>query len=252
MSNRISAVLIDDESKLIDVLRLKLEAHCPEIEVIGTAQSAAAGYQIINELNPKLVFLDIGLPDETGFDLLKRFNEINFETIFVTGYDHYTLEAIEFCAIGYVLKPVSNDDLIAAVDRARERLNRIKFSEERYTQFLAQITQPSEHSKKIGIPTQEGLEFVKLNEIVRCEANLRFTQVALTDGSKIDSSYNLGSFHKLLANYGFFLCHKSHLINLQEVLKYDKDGVLIMTDGNMVPLSRRKKAEFLSLIEKII
>jgi len=249
---KIPAVIIDDESKLIDVLRLKLEANCPYVEIIDTARSAEAGFNIINSRKPELVFLDIGLPDETGFDLLKRFKKINFETIFVTGYDHYTLEAIQFCAIGYVLKPVSTDDLVSAVERAQERLSRKGLQEERYTQFLSQISQTTDSTKKIGIPTQEGLEFVKLNEIVRCEANLRFTQVTLTDGTCIDSSYNLGSFHKLLTNYGFFLCHKSHLINIQEVLKYDKDGVLIMSDGNMVPLSCRKKTEFLSIVDKII
>ncbi len=102
------------------------------------------------------------------------------------------------------------------------------------------------------MPTADGLEFIKLAEIVRCEADQRMTKVILTDSSFILSSYNLGAFHNLLGEYKFFLCHKSHLINVQEVLKYDKDGVLIMSDGNMVPLSRRKKSEFLSIINRMI
>jgi len=170
----------------------------------------------------------------------------------VTGYDHYTLDAIRFCAIGYVLKPVSTDDLIDCVERAKERLTKVSISQERYEHFLEQITKPNVDNKRIGVPTSDGLEFIKLAEIVRCEANQRLTKVILTDGSFILSSYNLGSFHNLLGEYKFFLCHKSHLINVQEVLKYDKDGVLIMSDGNMVPLSRRKKTEFLSIINRMI
>ena len=247
---QLKAVLIDDEKKLLEVLKIKINQICPELDIVGTANNAQSGFKIIKRLSPDIVFLDIGMPGESGFDMLKRFDQIDFEIIFVTGYNDYALKAIKFCAIGYVLKPVISEELVAAVKNAKVRIES-KIAKEQYKYFFEQLTNPEKKNKRIGIPTENGIEFVHINEIIRCEFTKRHTHVSLTDGSSIISMYSLGRFFKLLAEYRFFLSHKSHLVNLSNVLKYDKEGILIMTDGSMVPLSRRKRYDFMELIDRI-
>lgn len=248
--SELTAVLIDDETKLLQVLRMKLNSNCPDVNIVGTASNAEDGYEMINELNPDVVFLDIGMPGGSGFDMLRRFEKIRFELIFVTGYNEYALEAINFCAIGYVLKPINSEELIDAVNRAGSRA-KMRITQNRYDYFLQQIKNPRNDNKRLGIPTDVGLEFVNSQEIVRCEAINRRTYVYLSDETKIESSYQLSNFFKLLSKYNFFLSHKSHLINVKHMIKYGKDGSIIMSDGSVVPLARRKKGEFGDIIDKL-
>ena len=244
------AVLIDDEQKLIQVLKIKLKQTCPELEIIAEANNAQEGYEIISEKKPDIVFLDIGMPGESGFEMLQRFDDIDFEIIFVTGYNDYALKAIQFCAIGYVLKPINSEELRTAVEHAIVRMDK-KISKQQYEYFFEQLNNPELLSKRIGLTTIDGIEFVKIKDIIRCETNGRHTVAYLADKTKIMSNYKLGKLYKLLQAYHFFMPHKSHLVNLSHALKYDKEGLLIMSDGTMVPLSRRKKADFFIEIEKI-
>lgn len=246
----VSAVLIDDEDKALQVLKQKLATYCPQIEVKGVASSSAEGYELINSLKPQLVFLDVAMPEESGFDLLKRLPQLEFEIIFVTGFNNYALDAIRFSAIGYILKPVENEDLIAVVQKAVQRITE-KLDSERNRRLLENLLNPGHVRNRIGIPTEAGLEFVPTDEIVRCEGFQKYTKVHMLGRKETLSSYNIGEFRKLLENYGFFAIHKSHLINLLHIKRYDKEGTVFMVDGSPVPVSRRKKQEFLELLTRL-
>lgn len=246
----VSAVLIDDEEKALQVLKQKLATYCPQVEVKGLASSAAEGYHLIKELKPQLVFLDVAMPEESGFNLLQRLPPLDFEIIFVTGYNTYALDAIRFSAVGYILKPIENEDLIAAVQKAARRISD-KIDSERNRRLLENLLNPGHVRNRIGIPTEAGLEFVPTDEIVRCEGYQKYTKVYTLHQKEMLSSYNIGEFRKLLEGYGFFTTHKSHFINLSHIQRYDKEGTVVMVDGSNVPLSRRKKQEFLDLLTRI-
>ncbi len=246
----VSAVLIDDEDKALQVLKQKLATYCPQIEVKGVASSSVEGYELINSLKPQLVFLDVAMPEESGFDLLKRLPQLDFEIIFVTGFNNYALDAIRFSAIGYILKPVENEDLIAVVQKAVQRITE-KLDSERNRRLLENLLNPGHVRNRIGIPTEAGLEFVPTDEIVRCEGFQKYTKVHILGRKETLSSYNIGEFRKLLENYGFFAIHKSHLINMLHIKRYDKEGTVFMVDGSPVPVSRRKKQEFLELLTRL-
>ncbi len=246
----IRAVLVDDEAKALQVLKQKLKTYCPQIEICGEASTSAEAYDKIVSLKPQLVFMDVAMPGESGFDLLKRLPRLDFELIFVTGFDSYALDAIRFSAIGYLLKPIENEDLISAVQRALVRIEE-KIDRERNRRFLENLLNPGSVTNRIGIPAESGLEFVPTNQIVRCEGDQKYTKVITTDGRDILSSYNIGEFRKLLEDYGFFAPHKSHLINLGHIKRYDKEGTVTMVDNSNVPVSRRKKQEFLDKLTRV-
>lgn len=246
----IRAVLIDDETKALAVLQQKLGAYCPQVEIVGTANSPQEGYELIVSARPQLVFLDVAMPKESGFDLLKRLPQLDFEIIFVTGFDSYALDAIKFCAIGYVLKPIETEDLIDAVGKAEKRVSE-KIDQLRNKQFLENILNPGSVRNRIGIPTESGLEFIATEEIVRCEGFQKYTKVHVLGSKHFLSSYNIGEFKKLLEKYGFFASHKSHLINLAHIRRYDREGTVTMVDGSHVPVSRRKKQEFMDRLTRV-
>ena len=244
----ITALLVDDESLPRQLLRGKLDIHFPDIEIIGEAANGDEAYTIITEDRPDLVFLDISMPRENGFDLLKRLPHLDFELIFVTSFDQYALEAIEFCAIGYIVKPVSTDALIRAVEHAIVRIDQKHGFN--HNHVLMENFNNSGVNKKIALPTSKGLEFIHTRDIIRCEGYQKYTKIHLTDGRVILSSSNIGKFINMLNQYGFYHTHKSHLVNTRFVKSYLKEGIVILEDGSNVPVARRKKNEFLEFIKK--
>lgn len=246
----VRAVLIDDEVKALQVLEQKLKTYCPQVQIVGTANSTAVAYDLLTSTQPELVFLDVAMPEESGFDLLKRLPFLDFEIIFVTGFDSYALDAIKFCAIGYLLKPIHNEDLIDSVQKAVQRITQ-KLNQARNQQFIENLLNPGSIRNRIGIPTEAGLEFIPTEKIVRCEGLQKYTKVHTTDSNDILSSYNIGEFRKLLEDYGFFATHRSHLINLRHIRRYDKEGTVTMVDNSHVPVSRRKKQEFMEKLTRV-
>jgi len=242
----ITAILVDDEPKALKSLQGLLKKYCSDIEVVATAASTDEAFQCILEQKPQLLFLDVAMPKESGFDLLKRLPSLNFELIFVTGFDEYAIEAFKFSAIGYILKPIESTDLINAVHQAIDRI-KLKTENKRNQQLLKNIQNPKSHNNRIGVPMMEGLEFVEVNNIIRCEALQRITKIIMKDKKSLVSSYNLGEFIKLLEPYGFFSPHRSHLINLSKIERFHKEGTITMIDDSNVPLSRRRRNDFLDL-----
>lgn len=247
----INAIIIDDERKAAEVIDIKIKDINIGVQVVAKINDPEEAIDFLNKNSEDidLVFLDIEMPIISGFDLLKKCSNLDFEIIFVTGYQNYAIQAIQFSAIGYVLKPVDDDDLIFAINNAKQKIQD-KLSKER-NQNLLQNLLSTANDKKIGIPTMYGLEFVALSRIIRCEGLQKCTKVVVENGKNIVSSYNIGEFLKLLEPYGFFATHKSHLINLSKIQKYLKEGTIYMDDESTVPLARRRKQIFLEKLEKI-
>ena len=188
----IRTLLVDDELKALEVLKQKLVTYCPEIEIIGTADSADKAFDLIASTRPQLVFMDVAMPKENGFDLLRRLPHLDFELIFVTGFDNYAIDAIKFCAIGYVLKPIENGELIDAVKKAERRILE-KINQERNQQFLNNLLNPGNSQNKIGIPTESGLEFISTEEIVQSDSWLKVYPNPVLDNLSIEVS-NLNNY----------------------------------------------------------
>ncbi|MEM6966344.1 MAG: LytTR family DNA-binding domain-containing protein [Bacteroidota bacterium] len=245
-----NALLIDDEQKAVVILRSLIQEFCPQVNLVGTADSLESGLVAINKLQPDLVFLDIEMPGGSGFDLLRKLPHLNFEIVFVTSHEDYAIEAIKFCAIGYILKPIREVELIAAVNQAESRINQ-KVENLRNKQLLENLVNPQNSTHRIGIPTSRGLDFVETGRIIRCEGIRRYTNVVIQGKKDIISSYNLGEFKKLLHTYNFFSPHKSHLISLGHIVRYDKEGTIEMTDGAHVPVARRRRNDFLERLKRL-
>lgn len=246
-----TALIIDDEPKLREVLQIKLTQYCPQIRVLDMAQNVAEAFTKIKQLEPQLIFLDIAMPGESGFDLLDRFQDINFEIIFVTGYNEYALDALKVSAVDYVLKPIKTEDLQAAVNKAQDRIDsRSKI--EKYEVLRHNLHHLGDQNSKITIPGTNAYEFITVGEIVRCEGWQKYTKIYLKTGDVIVSSYNIGMFREMLEGYDFFSTHKSHLINKKLIKRYLKDGTVVMIDDAHVPVSRRKKDEFMTKVVKFM
>lgn len=239
----LSALLVDDEPKLLRVLSMKLERYCPNVSIVATAGNISEAKEAIHEHKPNLVFLDIAMPGGNGFDLLRQLEAITFEIIFVTGFNDYALDALKISAVDYLLKPVNTQDLIKAVHKAGNRIeDRQKV--QLYENLRHNLNHLGEQETQIAIPGAQSYDFVPVKDIIRCEGWQKYTKIFLTDGSCIISSYNIGVFVNLLASYGFYSVHKSHFVNTRLISKYQSDGVLIMRDDSHVPVSRRRREGF--------
>ena len=237
------AIIVDDEGNNVENLTLLLGKYCPEITVAATAKNAEEARKCISAFQPDLVFLDIQMPGENGFDLLKSLTSYSFELIFVTGFDKYGIQAIKFSAIDYLLKPIDYQELILAVNRAREKYlqKRQNLQLENLMKILQQNQQRADH--RIALPSAKETRFVKTTQIIRCEAENNYTIFYLQNTEKILVSRPMFEFNELLAEYGFIRCHNSHLVNKTFVRSWIKEdsGYLLMDDGVQVPVSRLKK-----------
>ncbi len=246
------ALIIDDESNQRSVLLELLTKYCPALQVLGEADNITDAYQQIQQLQPDIVFLDVEMPHGTGFDLLKKFDDIPFEVIFVTGFGHYAVQAFEFNALHFIHKPINDLKLIAAVEKARVRLQ--EKQRDHYNKIVLENLKRStddQLNNRIAIPIFEGLEFVRVKEIIRCESDGGNTSIFLSSGNRIYSTKNLKQYQRILEDYSFFRTHNSHLVNISHIKKYLKQdgGEVIMSDGSNVPVSFRRKSAFLSVME---
>ncbi len=235
------AVLIDDETAASSSLKELLDEFCPSVSVVGTAGDVTSGLQLIDQLRPELIFLDIQMPGRSGFDLLRELPaSTRPEVIFVTSQDEHALRAINCAALGYVLKPIELSDLLRAVKRVEKQL-KSNSSVVRVTNLLNNLDQPQRKPKRIGIPSETGVDFVEVEQIVRCEGIDRCTSIQVSQGKPMVSSYSIGEYRRMLENYGFLVVHRSHLVNPDHIVRYDRAGFLTFTDGSTAPVSRSKR-----------
>jgi len=246
----INCIIIDDEAKNIKLLQNMLEMYCPYINILATDTEAKNGLLLIDELQPQLVFLDVEMPHLNGFDLLKKLEPVNFETIFVTAYSHYAVEAFEHHATGYVTKPIKSDKLVAAVNTAVKRIEEKNINKNLFS-LLEQNTKQAAPDK-IPLSTSNGLIFVKLAEILYCESSGNYTNFYLAGDKKIMVSRQLGEYEKLLPETSFTRIHDKYIINLSFIKEYIKGsgGDVVLENGKELPVASRRKEEFLARFEK--
>jgi len=245
---KITGLIIDDERKSIAILKSKIERFCPEIELIGSTESPEEGIKLIEQLKPQIVFLDIAMPIMSGFDLLSQIEQPSFEIIFVTAFDSYAIDAIRYCAIGYLVKPVDNDNLVIAVKNACLNIEK-STALEKNKQLVSNMKIASFAQKNIAIPIRDGFDFIKLEDIIHCEGTEGYTQIYCKNGKSILSSYNIGYYNKLLANHTFYLIHKSHLVNLNYISGYLNEGYVKLNNGKQLPVSRNRRSDFVNFFK---
>jgi two-component system LytT family response regulator len=247
----IRTVLVDDEIASISILKNLLMALCPEVEIIGEADTVSTALKIIPACAPNLVLLDIEINNETAFDLLNRLNSIEFQTIFVTAWDNHAVQAFKYSAVDYLLKPVDAVDLQNAIRKVTKRTYEKQLIEN--IQVLQENIQALQSSQqKMAVPTMQGLSFVQLKDIMRLEASGRCTLIYLNNGKQLLTTRIIKEYEELLPANIFYRIHNSHIINLNNVQNYYKGrgGTVLMDDGTSIEVAFRRREEFLKRLLK--
>lgn len=244
----LKAVLIDDEENSLSALKEKLQAHCPVIDIIALCNSAKKGAEAIDNLQPDIVFLDIEMPVTNGFVMLQQLHYKNFELIFTTAYDHYAIRAIRYSALDYLVKPIDIDELKAAVARAQEKRSQLHPNPQ-IELLLEQLVSTKKTYSKIAIATTEGLQFLKVEEIMYLEASVNYTHIFCGE-RKYTASRTMKDFEELLPSSIFLRIHNSYIVNKNFVEKYirGEGGQVVLSNGTVLDVAKRKKAEFLKAI----
>jgi two-component system LytT family response regulator len=244
MSPDIKCIIIDDEPKAIDVLQERLMILFPNIHIVGTYTEWKKGLEALRTQEIELLFTDISMPEKSGIDVLKLFPEMPFQVIFVTAHSDYALDAIKFSAAGYVLKPIDDYELSFAINKAMDRIRGVQSSQKPF------IPEQAKGNMKIGIPNLKGIDYLNANEILYFESVNKYTKV-VTKTYSIVSSYNLAEFKKLVDDANFFQVHRSYIVNLQSIKRYETSGFIIMDDNMQIPVAKTIRTEFITAFSKI-
>lgn len=241
----IRSLIVDDEHDGRVAVRNMLEKYCNNVQVVDEADGVDDAFLKIKQHAPDLIFLDIKMDDGTAFDLLKKIANISFKVIFVTAYDEYAIEAIKYSALDYILKPIRPALLVEAVEKL-QKTSRI----DKLEQQIELLLQEKQQREKIALPTSDGLLFVKVVDIMRCESDSSYTNFVLTSGKKILVTRTMKEFEELLPADMFYRVHKSHLINMKHIGQYvTRDGAsIIMENGDCIPIARNRKDDFLKVL----
>jgi len=243
----IKTVIIDDEQNNLIALRKTLEIFCLEIEIIAEANNVESGIEAINKYQPNLIFLDIEMPDGTGFDLLQAFDKINFQVIFVTAFNQYAIKAFQFSAVDYILKPIVPELLIKAVHKASKQPNQGDLEK-----LVKNLLDNRDNIASLALPTFDGIQIEKTENILYCESEDNYTKFFLKDGTMVMVSRTLKEYDAVLSDSNFFRIHQSYLINLSEVKKYVKgDGAfVVLSNDKRIDVSRRRKQALIDILTK--
>lgn len=247
---KIKSVIVEDEPAAREALKNYLSRYCPQIEVIGEAHNGQDAIPILHDLEPQLVFLDVEMPFGNAFDVLEGCKDLYFETIFVTAFSEYSLRALNQSAAYYLLKPVSIEELILAVSKVQQHIiNKEIFNRNKI--LIENFKESRPEKQQVILPTLEGFEVVRMEDIIRLQGNGNFTDIYLKDKNKKMVCRFLKHFHELLP-YPFIRVHKSHIINFDYVKSYHKNsgGYVTLQDGTEIEISSSYKDEFLRLFKE--
>lgn len=239
----LNGIIVEDEDTSRQILKNYLYKYCPNVHIVGEAANIEDALVLIRQNDLDLVFLDVEMPYGNAFDLLERVGDVNFETIFVTAYDHYAIEALNAHASYYLMKPISIDELIKAVDYVVE----IK-TKENALQDHVLVPNTKAISGKITIPQQSGFEVLNTEDILYCKADDNYTEIYLVNSKKRIVSKTLKYIEDSLASAAFARVHKSYLVNVNAVVKYQKGkgGSVVLSNGKEIMVSASKKSDLLS------
>jgi two-component system, LytTR family, response regulator len=243
-------LIVDDEARTRELIAKMIDSFGYDLETIPEGSSVETAIKAIHEHQPDIVFLDIQMPDGTGFDVIKAIEGKNFEVIFITAHEEFAIKAIKFSALDYLLKPVDTSELKDALDRALESIEHR--TEGNQFEALKQNINPNE-KRRLVLKTQESVHVVDLDDIIRCEADRNYTSFYLKGSKKILVSKTLKEYETLLSSHNFLRVQQSHLININYVDRYDKKngGAVVMKDGSEVPLSPAKRDIFFNRLENL-
>lgn len=246
------AIVIDDIERIRKENIAIIKATCPTISIIGQADSVASGIKLIKQVTPDLVFLDVEMPDGTGFDLLQKLSSIHFKVIFITGYEDFAIRAFRFSAIDYLLKPLDSKELVDAVKKAEDLMSKEVFDMKLHNLF-SNLERPK-NLQKLILKTADRIYSISIQDIVHCESDKNYTTFHFINTPKLIVSTNLKEYETLLSPHNFFRTHKSHLINMayfDHFIKSEGGNTIVMKNKIAIPLSVRKKEEFLVLLENL-
>ena len=241
-------VIVDDEPDQHKMLTGMLIDNHKDYKLVGSAYSVDEGLNCIRQHKPDLVFLDVMMPPSTGFELLAKLNDSSLNVIFVTSYEKYAINAFKVSAVDYILKPVAAPDLAVAISKYESRTRKGRHLE----YLLENVKQNTSDKIKIALPTMQGYTFKEVGTIIRCESDNTYTTFYFSDKSKLVVSRTLKECEELLEEYNFMRIHKSHLINMSHIREYLKGegGQVVMDDGSVADVARRKKEEFIDRVSK--
>ncbi|MBP6730902.1 MAG: response regulator transcription factor [Chitinophagales bacterium] len=245
----IKAVIIDDEAKARRIMEALLKEYCPDVEVVAIAEDVPSGVIAINQHKPDVLFLDVEMPGYTGFQLLDFFREIDFEIVFTTAHSDYAVQAFRVSAIDFLLKPIQISEMIAAVEKVKEKRGNNK---ERISVLKENFKDNS--IKKLALPVAEGLVFADTEALSHLEADGAYTHFIFSDGKKIIVSKKIKEFEEALTQQNsFFRTHRSFIVNLKKIKQYVKQegGYVLLENDVQIPLARDRKDDFLKVIEQM-
>lgn len=247
MKELISTIIVEDEDRNMKFLERLLTEFCPEIELVGKAENIDMAYSIIIDKKPNLVFLDIELKSATAFQLLQKFNTLDFSIIFTTAFEQYALQAIKSSAIDYLLKPIDPQELIISVAKVNEKLKKSNNDQSSLEVLMHNLKNDHINQQQIAIATNTGLFIVKFSDIIYLESDGPYTTFYLKNSQKVMSSKNLKTFEPILPESMFYRSHNSYIININEMVKYIKSdgGQIVMSNQAVLNVSKYKKDELL-------
>lgn len=249
----IRAIIVDDEPRARETLSGVITRYFTNVQLLGEAASVNEAFALIEKVNPNVVFLDIKMPDGSGFDLLKRFKKPTFRTVFVTAFDEFAVEAIKFSAFDYLLKPISTDELRETIAKLTEEMSEPEDFTLKLQAFFDNVNSIERDKKKIVLKTANSIHLVTISNVVRCESDGNYTWFYFNNQPKLLISRPLKQFEELLEPYGFFRPHQSHLVNIRAISRIDKvdGGTLILEDNTPIPVSVRKREQLFSILEQL-
>ena len=242
----IRAVIVDDETSGIEVLEYTLQRHCKDVEVIKSFTSSLEAAEAIPLLQPDVLFVDVEMPQMNGFELVEKLSKLKIQIIFTTAYNEFALKAFRVSALDYLLKPIDVDELKSAVNK----LKSLKREENPAMDALLEYMKTQQQVKKISIPTDKGIVFIEISQVLYCTSDGPYTTFQLDGGASIISSKSLGEYEQQLSDKGFYRIHNSSLINVQHLKKFIRQdgGYVEMSNGEHLTVSRRKRDEFLDYL----
>ena len=248
---QIRAIIIDDEADARDIIRNNLKEYCEGVDLVGEADGVNSGLQVIKQLKPDLIFLDIEMGDGTGFDLLNQLDSVKPQIIFTTAYDEFAIKAFKYSTVDYLLKPIDIDELIDATKKVGIPVGSTNTMLEEKMNLLLQSVEKKSFDR-ISLAAINGFQMVDTANIVFCKANGNYSNFYLKSGEKIMVTKIIKEFEQLLSPDIFFRIHQSHIVNLKCVGRYIKGegGMVVMSDGTELNVSRRKKKELISRLSQ--
>jgi two-component system, LytTR family, response regulator len=245
----VTCIIVDDEHKSRESLKSLIETFCENISVATVCQDGAETLAAIGKYRPDIVFMDIQLQRETGFEILEKVDKMDFEVIFTTAFSEFAVKAFKFSAVDYLLKPIDINDLRKAIEKAQKKV--LGNISARMEQLAQNLKGSSFKHFKLALPSHEGLVFINVNEIVYCEASGNYTNIVMDDGRKFVISRTLKEYDDLLGEHDFFRIHNSYLINLNSIKRYirGEGGQVVMKNDQHLDVAKLKKKHFLEKIK---